>query len=76
MDSFVIESIIQFSEEFLVSVAAIQRGIVLAGHVVHRLYVQLTGNVLELCHSAAALIGIIGSVCQIAGEHDEVRFLI
>ena len=76
MDSFVIERIIQFSEEFLVGVAAIQRGIMLASHVVDRRYVELTGNVLELRHPAAALFDIIGSVGQIAGEHDEVRFLI
>ncbi len=72
MHALEIEGVVRLAEELLVGRAAVERGIVLAGHEVHILHPQILDDVLELGHALAPLRRIVGGMGQIAGEDDEV----
>ena len=76
MHTLVVEDIVGGTEELLVRRAAVQRGIVLAGHEAHVLDLELADDGLELSQTPTPLDGVVGGVRQVAREDDEVgRFL-
>src|SRR6516165_6303014 len=75
MDSLVIECIVRLSEEVLVSLTFIKRGVVLAWHKMHNFGIQFAHYAPELFHASLANTGIVGGLGEISGENDKVWFL-
>src|SRR5215468_5660938 len=76
MNALVVEGVTRVAEELLISLAAIQRRVVLAGHKMHGLDSELTDDLLELGHPCSPQFRIISGVGQVSGEDYEVRLLI
>ena len=76
MNTIVIECVVEIAEELLVSVAAVQRGVMLSCHETHGLHFELTDDVTELRHALPAYPSIVGGLGEIAGEDDEIRLFI
>ena len=60
MHALVIERVMRLAEDLLERFAAVQRGIVLAGHQVDGLHIQLPDLVAHLRHPHAPLLRIVG----------------
>ena len=56
----------------MISLAPIQRGVVLAGHVMLHRRPEIDDDGLEFSHPLAALALVVGGVGEVAGEDDEV----
>jgi hypothetical protein len=72
MHALVVEGVEGLAEKLLVGGAAVQRGVVFAGHESDRLDLEVGHDGLELRQAAAAFGGVVGGVRQVAGEDDEL----
>ncbi len=72
MHALVVEAVMRLAEIFLECGPIVERGIVFSRHEADSLDVEAADDVAHLGHAAAALLGIVGRVRQVAGEDDEV----
>src|SRR6266576_665206 len=76
MHALVVERVARLAEEFLERLAAVERRVMLARHEMDVLDLELADDFLELRESPAPFLRIIGRMCEISGEHDEIRLFI
>src|SRR5262245_17467856 len=74
VDALVVERAAQGAEQLLVGLAAVQRGVVLAGQELQVEPPQSADDLLELPHPLAPLVVVVRRVREVAREDDEVGF--
>ena len=74
--ALVVERVVRLAEELLVGLALVERRVVLAGHEAHVLHLEFADDVAEFRQALPALLGVVGGVREVAGEHDEVGLLL
>ena len=70
-----VERVLGGAEELLVGLRLVERGVVLARHEAHVLDAQRRDDLAKALHTLAPKLGIVGGVCEVAGEDDEVGLL-
>ena len=73
MHPFVIEGVMGRAEEFLEGLAVVERSVVLAGHELDILHLELADDGTNLVHAFTPDLAVLGGMGEVAGEDDEIR---